>query len=232
MQNTPTLTTPVLGAATATSINKVVLTAVATGSTITMTDGTTLSVTATSSIAGTAIISAGSVAFAGDQSMGSHKLTSLSAGTVATDAVNANQAKIVFCFGNSAAGSYANGTYNLSAWTSTSQAPASPVEPVIIVPAGTIIAMYVYVSANSIGGSAGQKTYVFSLRKDGASPGTNMSVTLDGTTGTTVQSSTTNPIIYTAGQRLAIQMVAGGSVGTPGSITGLTVTVVMSAATA
>ena len=42
MQASPTLTTPVLGVATATSINKVALTAPATGSTLTIADGKTL----------------------------------------------------------------------------------------------------------------------------------------------------------------------------------------------
>jgi hypothetical protein len=43
--NTPTLVTPVLGVATATSINKVAITAPATGSTLTIADGQTLTVT-------------------------------------------------------------------------------------------------------------------------------------------------------------------------------------------
>lgn len=50
---TPTLTTPVLGVATATSINKVALTAPATGATITITDGKTLAVTNTLTLSGT-----------------------------------------------------------------------------------------------------------------------------------------------------------------------------------
>jgi len=42
LSTSPSLTTPTLGVATATSINKIVLTAVATGATITATDGTTI----------------------------------------------------------------------------------------------------------------------------------------------------------------------------------------------
>jgi len=50
---TPTLTTPVLGVATATTINKVTLTAPATGSTLTISDGKTLTATGTLTLAGT-----------------------------------------------------------------------------------------------------------------------------------------------------------------------------------
>ena len=45
MQNTPTLTTPVLGIASATSINKIAITAPATSATLTIDDGFTLHVT-------------------------------------------------------------------------------------------------------------------------------------------------------------------------------------------
>lgn len=48
--NTPTLVTPVLGVATATSINKVALTAPATGATLTLADGSTLTVSASATI--------------------------------------------------------------------------------------------------------------------------------------------------------------------------------------
>lgn len=50
---TPTLVTPVLGVATATTINKVALTAPATGSTLTIADGKTLTVNNSVTIAGT-----------------------------------------------------------------------------------------------------------------------------------------------------------------------------------
>lgn len=49
----PTLTTPTLGVATATSINKVAITAPATSATITVADGVTLTVPATASVQGT-----------------------------------------------------------------------------------------------------------------------------------------------------------------------------------
>jgi len=49
----PTLTTPVLGVATATSINKVTITQPAAGSTLTISDGCTLTVPANGSISGT-----------------------------------------------------------------------------------------------------------------------------------------------------------------------------------
>jgi hypothetical protein len=49
----PTLTTPVLGVATATSINKVAITAPATGSTLTVADGKTLTASNTLTLAGT-----------------------------------------------------------------------------------------------------------------------------------------------------------------------------------
>lgn len=51
--HTPTLVTPVLGVATATSINKVILTAPATGSTLTIADGKTLTVSNSLTLAGT-----------------------------------------------------------------------------------------------------------------------------------------------------------------------------------
>ena len=50
---TPTLVTPVLGVATATSINKVAITAPATGSTLTVADGKTLTASATMTLTGT-----------------------------------------------------------------------------------------------------------------------------------------------------------------------------------
>lgn len=52
-QTSPTLVTPALGVATATSINKVALTAPATGSTLTIADGVTLTVSANATISGT-----------------------------------------------------------------------------------------------------------------------------------------------------------------------------------
>jgi hypothetical protein len=58
--NTPTLVTPVLGVATATSINKVAFTAPATGSTLTIADGKTLTASNTLTFTGT---DASSVAF-------------------------------------------------------------------------------------------------------------------------------------------------------------------------
>lgn len=51
--DSPTLVTPVLGVATATSINKVTLTAPATGSTLTIADGKTLTASNTLTLAGT-----------------------------------------------------------------------------------------------------------------------------------------------------------------------------------
>jgi hypothetical protein len=53
LSTSPTLTTPVLGAATATSINKIAFTAVATGSTITIVDGKTLGINNTLTFSGT-----------------------------------------------------------------------------------------------------------------------------------------------------------------------------------
>lgn len=50
--NTPTLVTPVLGVASATTINKVALTAPATGSTLTIADGKTLTATETTTLNG------------------------------------------------------------------------------------------------------------------------------------------------------------------------------------
>lgn len=51
--NTPTLVTPVLGVATATSVNKVAVTAPATSATLTIADGKTLTASNTITIAGT-----------------------------------------------------------------------------------------------------------------------------------------------------------------------------------
>jgi len=53
LATSPTLTTPVLGVATATSINKVALTAPATGSTLTIADGKTLTANHSLTLAGT-----------------------------------------------------------------------------------------------------------------------------------------------------------------------------------
>jgi hypothetical protein len=53
LQGTPTLTTPVLGVATATSINKVAITAPATNATLTIQEGFTLTVTGNASVSGT-----------------------------------------------------------------------------------------------------------------------------------------------------------------------------------
>ncbi len=53
LATSPTLATPVLGAATATSINKVALTAPATGSTLTIADGKTLTANQSLTLAGT-----------------------------------------------------------------------------------------------------------------------------------------------------------------------------------
>ncbi len=62
MANTPTLITPVLGVATATSINKVAITAPATSATLTIADGKTLTVSNTLTFTGT---DTSSVAFGG-----------------------------------------------------------------------------------------------------------------------------------------------------------------------
>lgn len=51
--NTPTLVTPVLGVATATSVNKVAITAPATGSTLTIADGATLTAPSNATVSGT-----------------------------------------------------------------------------------------------------------------------------------------------------------------------------------
>ena len=53
MQASPTLTTPALGVATATSINKVAITAPATSATLTIADGATLTCSASASVSGT-----------------------------------------------------------------------------------------------------------------------------------------------------------------------------------
>jgi hypothetical protein len=53
LSNTPTLVTPVLGVASATTVNKVALTAPATGSTITIADGKTLTASNSLTLAGT-----------------------------------------------------------------------------------------------------------------------------------------------------------------------------------
>jgi hypothetical protein len=53
VDTSPTLVTPTIGAATATSINKVTVTAPATGSTLTIADGATLTASATASVSGT-----------------------------------------------------------------------------------------------------------------------------------------------------------------------------------
>jgi hypothetical protein len=70
--NTPTLVTPVLGVATATSINKVAITAPATGSTITIADGKTFTASNTLTFTGTdtssvAFGAGGTVAYVADK---------------------------------------------------------------------------------------------------------------------------------------------------------------------
>ena len=70
--NTPTLVTPVLGVATATSINKVTLTTPATGSTLTIADGKTLTASNTLTFTGTdtssvAFGAGGTVAYVADK---------------------------------------------------------------------------------------------------------------------------------------------------------------------
>ena len=70
--NTPTLVTPVLGVATATSINKVAFTAPATGSTLTIADGKTLTASNTLTFTGTdassvAFSAGGTVAYVADK---------------------------------------------------------------------------------------------------------------------------------------------------------------------
>lgn len=71
----PTLTTPVLGVATATSINKVAITAPATGSTLTIADGKTLTVSNTLTFTGTDGIT---VAFGGGLSIAAAKVLTVS----------------------------------------------------------------------------------------------------------------------------------------------------------
>jgi len=53
MSTSPTLVTPTIGAATATSLNKITVTAPATGATLTIVDGATLTASATASVSGT-----------------------------------------------------------------------------------------------------------------------------------------------------------------------------------
>ena len=53
MDTSPTLITPTIGAATATSLNKITVTAPATGATLTIVDGATLTASATASVSGT-----------------------------------------------------------------------------------------------------------------------------------------------------------------------------------
>jgi hypothetical protein len=70
--NTPTLVTPVLGVATATSVNKVAITAPATGSTLTIADGKTLTASNTLTFTGTdsssvAFGAGGTVAYTGNK---------------------------------------------------------------------------------------------------------------------------------------------------------------------
>ena len=70
--NTPTLVTPVLGVATATSINKVTITTPATGSTLTIADGKTLTASNTLTFTGTdassvAFSAGGTVAYVADK---------------------------------------------------------------------------------------------------------------------------------------------------------------------
>ena len=53
VDTSPTLVTPTIGAATATSLNKITITAPATGATLTIADGATLTASATASVSGT-----------------------------------------------------------------------------------------------------------------------------------------------------------------------------------
>lgn len=88
----PTFTTPILGVATATTINKVTITAPATGSTLTIVNGATLTASATASVSGTntgdqTITLTGNVTGTGTGSFA----TTIAAGVV-TNAMHSNMA--------------------------------------------------------------------------------------------------------------------------------------------
>jgi hypothetical protein len=86
----PTLTTPVLGVATATSINKVAITAPATGSTLTVADGKTLTASNTLTFTGTdsstVAFGAGGTAAYVDGALGNATATTLNKVTLTTPA--------------------------------------------------------------------------------------------------------------------------------------------------
>jgi hypothetical protein len=99
----PTLTTPVLGVATATSINKVALTAPATSATITVADGKTLTASNTLTLAGTdsttmtfpattsTVLTTGNTAtITKGYSVTPNNLGTISSGTVTPDPANGN----------------------------------------------------------------------------------------------------------------------------------------------
>ncbi len=87
--NNPTLSTPTLGAATATTVNKVTLTTPATGATLTLTDGTTLTGPASSGTAmtlGNTETVTGVKTFGSAAAVGRFKLAGAISGTTVLDA--------------------------------------------------------------------------------------------------------------------------------------------------
>lgn len=90
--NTPTLVTPVLGVATATTINKVTLTAPASGSTLTINDGVTLTVSASSTVSGTPGALAAANTWTKAQSVTTSTLTD--AANISVDASLSNNFKV------------------------------------------------------------------------------------------------------------------------------------------
>lgn len=89
LSNTPTLTTPILGVATATSVNKVTVTAPATSATLTIPDGVTLTGPASSGTAmtlGNAETVTGAKTFGSTGSVGKLKVAGTTSGTTILDA--------------------------------------------------------------------------------------------------------------------------------------------------
>lgn len=97
----PVMTTPTLGVATATSINKVAITAPASGSTLTIADGATLTVSGTATVpAGTTLVAANNLS---DVSTVTTALTNLySTNAITTTATLTLYGQMVTCGGSSA----------------------------------------------------------------------------------------------------------------------------------
>lgn len=162
LNTTPTLVTPVLGVATATSINKVALTAPATGSTLTVADGKTLTASNTLTLTGT---DASSVAFGAGGTV-AYQANDLSVFAATTSAqlagVLSNETGTgVAVFGTSP--TLVTPTIDDYALLNEESAPSTPASGKVAVYAKTDKKLYLKNSdgtETAVGSGAGEKNYI------------------------------------------------------------------------